>query len=58
MAVLAQDLIGGQKEDLLAERLKVITNEVQEEQAKKDKMKKHIENKEKRETKAKEELKN
>lgn len=57
VAVLAQDQIGGQKEDLLFERLQKIMEEKEEDQKKKDRVKKHLEKKEQMLTKEQEDLK-
>ena len=58
VAVLAQDQIGGQKEDLLGQRIEKIMEEKEEEQRKKDRVKKQAESKERKQIRQTEDLKN
>jgi hypothetical protein len=57
VAVLAQDQIGGQREDLLGQRLEKVIEEKEEEARKKDRLKRNAQSKERKLNKAHEELK-
>lgn len=56
--MFAQDQLGGQNEDLLGDRMKVISKEVNEEKIKNEKSRKLMDNKNKANSMAIEELKN